>query len=89
MTTNCVKVIQNLFQYDLETFSMDEFRYDLTQLYYYVPHEKVIQPDVVEEIRQKYGNKKYTARYKADGHMIEYFVDNGKLFAYDGSVIPY
>ena len=34
-----------------------------------------------DALREKYGHKKYLARYKADGHMIEYFVDGGKLFA--------
>ena len=34
-----------------------------------------------DALRQKNGNRKYPARYKADGHMIEYFADKGKLFA--------
>mgnify|MGYP003337301957 CR=1 FL=1 len=71
MTTNCLKVIQNLFQYDLETFSMNDFRYDITQLYYYVPHEKVIQPDIVHEIRQKYGTNLPTL-LKSDP-IVKYF----------------
>lgn len=31
------------------------------------------------ELNRKYGNRKFTAREKADGHMIEYFVHNGEL----------
>ena len=34
-----------------------------------------------DALREKHGDKKYSARYKADGHMIEYFVDKGKLLA--------
>jgi tRNA splicing ligase len=34
-----------------------------------------------DALRSKYGHNKYEAREKADGHMIEYFVDKGKLFA--------
>jgi len=34
-----------------------------------------------DALRETHGDKKYSARYKADGHMIEYFVDKGKLFA--------
>ena len=41
ITTNCLKVIEHLFQYTIELFSLDEFQYDITKLYYYVPHEKV------------------------------------------------
>jgi len=32
-------------------------------------------------LREKYGNKRYLAREKADGHMIEYFMHNGQLHA--------
>ena len=32
-----------------------------------------------EALTQKFGTGKYTAREKADGHMIEYFVHNGEL----------
>ncbi len=32
-----------------------------------------------DSLAAKYGNKKFTAREKADGHMIEYFVHNGEL----------
>ena len=34
-----------------------------------------------DALRERHGDKKYLARYKADGHMIEYFVDKGKLLA--------
>jgi hypothetical protein len=34
-----------------------------------------------EMLREKYGSKKYTAREKADGHMIEYFLHEGELCA--------
>ncbi len=34
-----------------------------------------------DALREKHGTGKFLARYKADGHMIEYFVDKGKLFA--------
>ena len=32
-----------------------------------------------DSLTAKYGNRKFTAREKADGHMIEYFVHNGEL----------
>ena len=32
-----------------------------------------------QELKRKYGEKKYIAREKADGHMIEYFVHKGEL----------
>ena len=34
-----------------------------------------------DALREKHGDERYLARYKADGHMIEYFADKGKLFA--------
>ena len=34
-----------------------------------------------DALREQHGNGSFLARYKADGHMIEYFVDKGKLFA--------
>lgn len=34
-----------------------------------------------ESLKDRHGDGKFLARYKADGHMIEYFVDKGKLFA--------
>ena len=34
-----------------------------------------------DALRAKYGDQKFTAREKADGHMIEYFMHNGELCA--------
>ena len=45
ITTNCIKVIEHLFQYNIELFSLNEFQYDITKLYYYIPHEKIQNSD--------------------------------------------
>jgi len=56
ITTNCLKVIDNLFQYNLELFRLDTFQFDITSLYYYVPHIKISDTALLGEIHQKYGN---------------------------------
>lgn len=54
-STNCKKVIENLMHYDIEVFDLDEFQYDITTLYYFVPHEKLTKEDEIATIRQSYG----------------------------------
>lgn len=56
ITTNCLKVIEHLFQYSIELFSLDEFQYDITKLYYYIPHEKVVDEKIIKEMKEKYKN---------------------------------
>lgn len=56
ITTNCLKVIEHLFQYSIELFSLNEFQYDITKLYYYVPHEKIIDENLLKDIKDKYKN---------------------------------
>ena len=55
MTSNCLKVIDNIFQFQIECFRVNEFQYDITSLYYYVPHEKIVNENLLQEIRKKYG----------------------------------
>lgn len=57
ITTNCLKVIEHLFQYNIELFSLNEFQYDITQLYYYVPHKKIIDKEFLKKIKEKYKNQ--------------------------------
>lgn len=57
VTSNCRKVIENLFQYNIEIFQLDHFQYDITSLYYYLPHEKVHDPELIEFIKDNYHNK--------------------------------
>ncbi len=57
MTSTCNKIIHDLFQYDIELFSYHEFFYDITQLYYYIPHKKVEDADHILELKKIYGNK--------------------------------
>ena len=56
ITSNCLKVIENLFQYHLETFPLENFLYDIRNLYYFVPHEKITDESLLLEIKQKYGS---------------------------------
>lgn len=57
VTSNCKKVIESLFQYNIEIFELDHFQYDITKLYYYIPHEKIQNSDFLKKIREKYKNK--------------------------------
>lgn len=57
VTSNCRKVIENLFQYHIEIFELDHFQYDITALYYYLPHEKVNNPELIQFIKNNYHNK--------------------------------
>lgn len=53
---NCKKIIDNLLQYKIETFELKEFQYCLTDLYYFVPHEKLTDIDVIQNIKKLYQN---------------------------------
>ena len=57
MTSTCNKIINDLFQYNIELFTYHDFFYDITELYYYVPHEKVEDSKHIMELKQIYGNK--------------------------------
>lgn len=56
ITTNCSKIIDNMFQFHVELFSLNEFQYDITELSYYVPHEKINNEKKLKEIRDTYKN---------------------------------
>jgi len=56
MTSNCLKVMDNIFQFQIECFRIHEFQYDITSLYYYVPHEKISNEQSLQVIRKKYGS---------------------------------
>lgn len=54
-SSNCRKVIENLMHFDIEVFDLNEFQYDITELYYFVPHEKLINKEEIATIRKNYG----------------------------------
>lgn len=57
MTTTCHKIVNDfVFQYDIELFSLQDFKFDFTKLYYYVPHEKVKDPKTILDLKQRYGS---------------------------------
>ncbi len=55
-SANCKKIFENLTFFSLELFYLKEFQYDLTQLYYYVPHEKIKDKKEVLQLKKLYGN---------------------------------
>lgn len=57
VTSNCKKVIESLFQYNIEIFELNHFQYDITKLYYYIPHEKVEDEQTISIIKEKYKSK--------------------------------
>jgi DNA-directed RNA polymerase subunit H (RpoH/RPB5)/predicted RNA binding protein YcfA (HicA-like mRNA interferase family) len=55
-SANCKKIFENLTFFSINMFYMKEFQYDLTKLHYYVPHEKIENKELLQEIKQKYKN---------------------------------
>lgn len=55
-STNCKKILENLTFFSIDIFYLKEFQYDLTELYYYVPHEKIDDPNLIQEIKTSFGN---------------------------------
>lgn len=55
-SSNCKKILDNLINFQTEYFFLKEFQYDLTELHYYVPHEKIEQKDLIHEIKVNYKN---------------------------------
>lgn len=55
-STNCKKVLENLLHFDIEVFNLDEFQFDITKSYYYVPHEKITNSEEALSISQLYKN---------------------------------
>lgn len=56
ITTNCSKVIENLFQYEIDLFKLENFFYDITHMHYYVPHLKITCEKEYKNLFEKYGN---------------------------------
>ena len=54
-SSNCKKIFENLTFFSLDIFYLKEFQYDLTTLYYFVPHEKIEDPKLLSEIKKTYG----------------------------------
>ena len=54
ITASSRKVIENLFQFNIELFELKEMQYDITMFRYFCPHEKL---DAVQtaEMRKKFG----------------------------------
>lgn len=57
MTSTCQKIIKDLFQYNIELFTSNEFCYDITELFYYLPHQKIIDKTILLDLQQRYDNK--------------------------------
>ena len=80
ITTNCLKVIEHLFQYSIELFSLNEFQYDITKLYYYVPHEKIIDENLLKDFYKNKGfyNVKIKSSYvkNVDNKFFELIIDH-------------
>ena len=55
-STNCKKVLENLLHYDIEVFYVNEFQFDITKSYYYVPHEKLTNVEEARSISKLYKN---------------------------------
>jgi DNA-directed RNA polymerase subunit H (RpoH/RPB5) len=55
-SSNCKKIFENLTFFSLEIFYLKEFQYDLTSLYYFVPHEKLQDAKLLTEIKKTYGS---------------------------------
>ena len=55
MTSSCQKIISNFFQYNIELFQLSEFQYDMTEFYYYQPHE-VVSNEEKNELLSLYKN---------------------------------
>lgn len=53
-SSNCKKVIENLLKYKIEIFELKEFQYDLTKLYYFIPHYVVKDKNLIATIKEKY-----------------------------------
>lgn len=56
ITSTTKKVIESLDNHHIELFDAKEFLYDMTQLRYYCPHERVDR-ETAQSIIKKYGNK--------------------------------
>lgn len=55
-SSNCKKIFENLTFFSLEIFYLKEFQYDLTSLYYFVPHEKIKDGKLLIEIKKTFGS---------------------------------
>ena len=55
-SSNCKKIFENLTFFSLDIFYLKEFQYDLTSLYYFVPHEKIHDAQLLSEIKKTYGS---------------------------------
>jgi len=41
ITSTCLKILNNFFEYNIELFPLDQFKFDITRIKYYTKHEKV------------------------------------------------
>ena len=41
ITSTCLKILNNFFEYNIELFPLDQFKFDITRVKYYTKHEKV------------------------------------------------
>ena len=57
ITSTCNRIISDLFQYNIELFCLEDFLFDFTELYYYIPHERVKNQEKINELRERYDTK--------------------------------
>lgn len=77
-SSNCKKVIDNLLKYKIEIFELREFQYDITKLYYFVPHYVVKDEQLIANIKEKYSSN-LPVILKTD-KIVQYFgFDKGNI----------
>lgn len=77
-SSNCKKVIDNLLKYKIEIFELREFQYDITKLYYFIPHYVVKDEQLIANIKEKYSSN-LPVILKTD-KIVQYFgFDKGNI----------
>ena len=56
ITSTCLKILNNFFEYNIELFPLDQFKFDITKVNYYTKHEKV-SDDEKEKLQKIYKGK--------------------------------
>lgn len=57
ITSTCMKLLNDFFQYEFELFYLKNFYYDIKNLYYYIPHIKVTDEKEILNLKEIYDNK--------------------------------
>lgn len=48
ITSTCLKILNNFFEYNIELFCLDEFKFDITKVKYYTKHKKISEKEKKE-----------------------------------------